>query len=173
MTSATITDTTPRIYVACLAAYNNGILYGDWIDCDQDTDSIQKQIDELLENSPMRDAEEWAIHDFENWQDIDLSENEDIEDLAKLAEILQKHGKAYAVYVEYYGKEYATLEDFQDKYQGHYKSEEDFVEEHFRESNEIPDHLENYIDWKAMAHDWFISDYYSDYADGGYYVLRR
>lgn len=29
----------PRIYVACLAAYNNGHLYSSWIDVD-DEDSI-------------------------------------------------------------------------------------------------------------------------------------
>ena len=29
------TNTEPRIYVACLAAYNNGILHGAWIDAAQ------------------------------------------------------------------------------------------------------------------------------------------
>ncbi|WP_447531297.1 antirestriction protein ArdA, partial [Legionella pneumophila] len=26
---------TPQIYVACLAAYNNGIVHGEWIDATQ------------------------------------------------------------------------------------------------------------------------------------------
>ncbi len=30
----------PRIYVACLAAYNNGHLHGAWIDAAQDAWSI-------------------------------------------------------------------------------------------------------------------------------------
>ena len=29
-------DITPKIYVACLAAYNNGHLHGEWIDATQD-----------------------------------------------------------------------------------------------------------------------------------------
>ena len=37
MTSAT--ESNPRIYVACLAAYNNGYLHGVWIDADQDADA--------------------------------------------------------------------------------------------------------------------------------------
>lgn len=32
-----------RIYVACLAAYNNGILHGAWIDADQDVDDMVVQ----------------------------------------------------------------------------------------------------------------------------------
>ena len=32
--------TTPSIYVACLAAYNNGHLHGKWIDVDGDADEI-------------------------------------------------------------------------------------------------------------------------------------
>ena len=41
-----------RIYVACLAAYNNGRLHGVWIDATDDIDDIQDQINEMLESSP-------------------------------------------------------------------------------------------------------------------------
>jgi len=36
------------IYVADLAAYNNGILHGVWIDATQDIDDIQEQINDML-----------------------------------------------------------------------------------------------------------------------------
>jgi Antirestriction protein (ArdA) len=35
MTSTATLITEPRIYVACLAAYNNGYLHGAWIDAIQ------------------------------------------------------------------------------------------------------------------------------------------
>jgi antirestriction protein len=54
---------TPRIYVACLSAYNNGHLHGWWIDADQEPDALWLDIEEMLADSPMDDAEEWAIHD--------------------------------------------------------------------------------------------------------------
>ncbi len=55
----------PRIYVACLAAYNNGQLHGRWIKADQDVEPIQSEIADMLAISPIPHAEEYAIHDFE------------------------------------------------------------------------------------------------------------
>lgn len=53
-----------RIYVACPAAYNNGILHGCWIDADQDVDGIWSGINAMLKSSPIAGAEEYAIHDI-------------------------------------------------------------------------------------------------------------
>ena len=58
----TKTVDTPRIYLACLAAYNNGRLHGAWVDADQGTDHIWSELRKMLRASPEPDAEEWAIH---------------------------------------------------------------------------------------------------------------
>jgi antirestriction protein len=50
---------------------------------------------------------------------------------------------------------------FDDAYCGTWESEEEFTEFTFRECNSIPAHLDFYVDWESMAHDWFISDFYS------------
>ena len=42
-----------RIYVACLAAYNNGILHGKWIDAHQDEIAIFDEINLMLKSSPI------------------------------------------------------------------------------------------------------------------------
>jgi antirestriction protein len=44
--------TTPRIYVADLAAYNAGILRGKWIDADQSAEDIDREIKAMLLRSP-------------------------------------------------------------------------------------------------------------------------
>lgn len=160
-----MTDTTPRIYCACLSAYNNGKLHGAWIDCDQDADAIWVLIEEMLKNSPEPDAEEWAIHDSENWQGIQIGEYEDIERLAALAQMLAEHGAPFAAYCRYYGND-ATPEDFDEYYLGEYKSEEDFAYKLWEESGLVKQ-LENlgicdcYIDWEAIARDLFIDSYLS------------
>lgn len=158
-------DNTPRIYVACLAAYNNGKLHGEWIDCDQDADDIQDEINEMLANSPEPDAEEWAIQDFENWHGIKIGENEDIERIAELAELIEEHGKPFALYCLHHNDE-ATAEDFLEHYRGQYEDEEDFVYQSWEDDGTLK-RLEEmnvnscYIDWEAIASDWFISDYFS------------
>ena len=59
-----------RIYVACLAAYNSGILHGEWIDIEDDIDETWAHINAMLKASPVADAEEWAIHDYEGFGDV-------------------------------------------------------------------------------------------------------
>lgn len=158
-------DKTPRIYCACLSAYNNGKLHGRWIDCDQDADDIWEEINEMLAASPEPDAEEWAIHCYENWEGIEISEHESIERIAELAQLLEEHGKAFAVYYQYYG-DYATEEDFQDRYFGQYEDEEDFVYQMWEQDGRLKqlEELninESYIDWSAIARDWFIDSFHS------------
>lgn len=42
----------PRIYVACLASYNSGVLHGTWIDLDgKDADDVQQEINAMLRES--------------------------------------------------------------------------------------------------------------------------
>lgn len=43
--------TSPRIYVASLSDYNNGILHGAWIDAAQDVDTIREEIAAMLRES--------------------------------------------------------------------------------------------------------------------------
>lgn len=174
-------ENTPKIYVACLSAYNNGHLHGLWIDATQEPEEIEDDIKWMLSWSPVADdesCEEWAIHDYENWQGIQLNECEDIEHISELANLLEEHGKAFAVYYQYYGSD-ASLEDFQESYLGQFEDEEDFVYQMWDECGTLKK-LEElgistyYIDWKAIARDWFISDFYS--VEIGYkktYVFSR
>jgi antirestriction protein len=57
----------PKIYIACLAAYNSGHLHGELIDANQDIDSLREEIKEILTKSPIQNAEEWAVHDYEDF----------------------------------------------------------------------------------------------------------
>lgn len=41
-----------KIYVACLASYNAGILHGAWIDAESDVDAMQEEVNRILRESP-------------------------------------------------------------------------------------------------------------------------
>ncbi|MDX2266075.1 MAG: antirestriction protein ArdA [Hyphomicrobiales bacterium] len=82
MTSAA--DSNPRIYVACLAAYNNGYLHGAWIDADQDAYEIRNEIAAMLARSPIENAEEYAIHDYEGFEGVTIGEYDSVESVAQM-----------------------------------------------------------------------------------------
>lgn len=78
-----------RIYAACLASYNNGRLYGAWIDCQgKDSEALNAEIQAMLKASPMPLAEEWAIHDHEGFSGMIKSEYPALSDIAAIAEAL-------------------------------------------------------------------------------------
>ncbi len=151
----------PEIYVACLASYNAGLLHGEWINANQEEEEIMAEIEAMLKASPETGAEEWAIHDHQDFGGIELSEYEDIETVAKLGQALAEHGEAMAAYYNYYD----TIENFEDYYHGEYESEEDFVYDWFEQTGQL-EAIEKaglnsfYIDFEKLAHDWFIDSFY-------------
>ena len=168
------TQAPPKIYVACLAAYNNGYFHGQWIDANRSAEAIQSDIQYMLKQSPIPDAEEWAIHDYQGFKGLRLSEYEDIATVAEIAGFVQQYGEAWALFAEHVGIEYATKEAFEEAYQGEWDSEEAFAENLAEETMEIPEHLQYYIDYEKFARDLFIDDYFSADGEGRkVYVFSR
>lgn len=147
----------PRIYVACLAAYNNGYLHGAWIDATT-PDEIMAGVRAMLADSPLSGAEEWAIHDYEGFEGASLSEYASVETVCALAEFIGEHGRLGAKVHGYFGNDLdAAVAAFED-YAGEYRSAADFAEELTRDTGtEIPPSLEYYIDWQAMARDMALN----------------
>lgn len=147
-----------RIYVACLAAYNNGILHGRWIDAQQDESAIWDEIKAMLAASPMPDAEEHAIHDYEGFEGATVSEYEGIAEIAALAAFIAEHGALGGELIEHFGDVDAARDAIEDRYAGEYESVADFAEELTEQTTEIPDSLRYYIDYERMGRDLAISD---------------
>jgi antirestriction protein len=186
-----MTTTTPRIYVACLASYNSGILHGRWIDCDQDADDIRAEIAEMLRQSTcpnvevecpecegegcdecnhtgkVPSAEEYAIHDYENFGEWKLSEYQDIDSIAAYAAILDELSEdeavAFQAWVDNQGAndpvDESSLDIFRDDYLGCFSSLANYVEDYFESSGGYERDDKNwwspinYVDWERMAHD--------------------
>ncbi len=169
----------PRIYVACLAAYNNAKLHGKWIDADQSPEAIQEEITAMLKASPEPGAEEFAIHDFEEFGGIEIGEFTSIKEVAAIAEFLSKHGGPGAAW---YGNQTRDLDDnlseqFQDEYQGEWDSLEAYAENLLEDTGalaEIPEYLRPYFDVEAFARDMELSgDVWTVQCSGGIYVFRN
>ena len=165
----------PKIYAACLAAYNSGRLHGAWVDANQDPDDLRAEISLMLKASPIKDAEEWAIHDYDDFGKLSLSEYPDLETVSRLAGWLVEHGVAFGVYASLVGTDFATEERFLEVYQGTWEDETEFAREQFEQLYDLPDSISHYIDYERFARDPFICDYTSEWAVGssGLYVFMN
>jgi antirestriction protein len=146
-----------RIYIACLAAYNSGILHGEWITLTDDIDATWNEIRSVLASSPIPEAEEWAIHDFEGFGGVRLSEYESIERVHELVEFLQEHDELGALALDHYCGDIEDATRALENYMGCYKSLGDYAEEMTEGMGDVPQHLQFYIDYERMGRDMEMS----------------
>ncbi len=157
----TTSTQTPRIYVASLADDSAGRLLGRWIDADQPAAVIHEQITRMLGESTELVAADWAIHDYENFGSLNLSEFEDIETVAEVARLIQEHGPMFAQLVEYFGGTSGLNEarqSMEENYHGEFDSVEDYarqlVEECYSDAlKQLPEFIRYHIDYKGIVRD--------------------
>lgn len=122
-----------RIYVACLSAYNSGMLHGVWIDLDPKAfhkDDIQEQIDAMLKSSPVPGAEEWGIHDTEG---LPFKGEPSLDEVLNYCELVAQHGQDLVdAALEYQQIEF--IDDSIDCFRGCYSSAKDYCQEMLEES---------------------------------------
>lgn len=95
------------IYIACLASYNEGILHGKWINI-TNSKQVWAEINKVLKSSPIPDAEEWAIHDYEGFFQIQINEHSDIDFICEIASLIQEYGELFThLYNDCYDIEHA------------------------------------------------------------------
>jgi antirestriction protein len=148
-----------QIYVACLAAYNNGYLHGAWIDATQEVDDINDAIKVMLSHSPIERAEEYAIHDHEGFETAQIGEYETITHVAELASFITQHGAVAAELFNHFGDVKSAKTAMSDHYAGCHERPADYAEELTDEQALIPDHLRPHIDYEKMAADMAINDW--------------
>ena len=173
-------DSGPAIYVACLASYNNGDLFGRWINLENvdSAEEIKEAIQEILSDSPIPDAEEYAIHDFQGlpkhlqgeWPDIDelwawIEQQREAED--------DGNAEPFTIWLNNgSGSDYS---DFLDQYAGCHSNGPDFAYDlaeacgHIKGDERWP---LNCIDWDRAWRELEIGgDYWSERGDEGLHVF--
>jgi len=173
----------PHIYAASLSDYNAGRLHGTWIDADQDVDDLGADIQAMLEASPEPLAEEWAIHDYEGFGPLPLSEYEALDTISRLGRGIAEHGMAFAHWASVASTDADELERFEDVYLGHFESIEAYADELLDDlgypqmlEEAIPEHMQPYVtlDVEGFARDLELSgDVTTSEGEGGVYVFDR
>jgi antirestriction protein len=143
-----------KIYVADLAAYNNGELHGVWIDATQDLEDIQAEVNAMLAASPVDDAEEYAIHDHEGFAGYGLGEYAGLETAHEVALFIEEYPAFGGALLSHFGDDLDDAKKAaQDSYCGSHSSLADYAQELTEETTEIPESLRHYIDYDKMAYD--------------------
>ena len=171
------------IYVACLAAYNNGRLHGAWIDLEGDTDEddLQEGIAWILATSPEPGAEEWAMHDSCGLPSyLSRTESPDLSQLVAWADELSNYPEeddreAYRLACEDQGQ---TIDEdgFRETYCGLFKDGEDYAQELAEELGSVPAGLAwplNCIDWASAWRDLTFDGYREEPCSGGWVHIFR
>lgn len=130
-------DVDPAIYVADLAAYNEGKLIGEWVNLTQFSsgEEVVEHIQELVEKWSKEqgvEREEWAIHDYEGFPSRMYSEYmgraEDFQEIFDFIEAIENTGLPQDVvesWVDYAGED--QIDRIQDAYFGVYDDKSDFA----------------------------------------------
>jgi len=171
---------TPRVWVGCLACYNDGTLRGEWVDASEAGD---------FEPCAGRGHEEWWCFDHEGFGGLLSGECSPVEAQA-LAEVLERvemPAEAFAAFVDNWGRSCAaqdwgvTVETAEEAYAGEWDNLADYAEELFEDtapSREVADMLGSWpfscIDWERAGRELDLGgDVFTADAPGGRIFVFR
>lgn len=178
----------PRVYIADLAAYNEGKLVGEWIDLSDynDGSEVMEKIDELLKKFSKKAGEtreEYAVHDYENFSANLYSEymsEESFDKVIKSYNVSKTTGipaDVIATIVREYSPD--DIEEWiNEHYEGEFNSDTDLAYHYVEQLGGVDglgkDTAERYFDYESFGRDLAINDYNSykgyyfrSYAKGG------
>ena len=173
-----------HVYVASLADYNYGRLHGAWLDAAVEVDELAEGIQTMLAHSPIPDAEEWAIHDYEGFGPLRLSEYENLDIVSQIGRGIAEHGAAFAHWAALCGtSDPEDLARFDDVYLGHWDSIEAYADDLLDElgidaiiEQAVPDHLQAYVkvDVEGFARDLeYSGEVNASEGDNGVYLFDQ
>lgn len=136
----------------------------------------------MLRKSREPNAEEWAIHDYEQFGRWRVNEFDSIELVSRIATQIAEHGYAFSAWADLNEGEPERFNDFAEAYLGHYESVTDYVEQmandlgYEQELATLPEYLQPYthIDYAAIARDMDASGEIATVDDptGGVWIFR-
>lgn len=147
-----------RIYVADLAAYNNGRLHGVWINARDDLDATKTQVNKMLAKSPESFSKEFSIHDYEGFCGYALSEYAVIEAAHDIAYFIVDYPDSGGKLLNHFCGDLEETRTVADKnYYSCYKSLADYAQEFTKETTQIPGNISYYIDYERVNRDMELS----------------
>ena len=147
-------NSNPAVYCGTYAKYNNGSLYGMWIDLS--TFENYHDFMEFCNRLHANEAEpELMFQDYEHYPEQWYCEGcmgeATFDKIKEYANLSEERREAYEAYLSNWDE--GTLEDFEERYEGKYESPEDFAEYLCEECGyfkNLPQWLQCCIDYSAV-----------------------
>lgn len=163
---------TMRIYVGTYAKYNDGNLFGKWLDLEDytDRDDFYKACAELHADE---EDPEFMFQDWEGIMSNMINESYVSPECWSLLDAYEKYDEdAVNAYCYCFGE--WNENDFNERYRGEYDSWEHMAEELLEETgelNRIPESLRYYFDYEKYANDLRIGGDFIE--QDGYYFWNH
>lgn len=166
----------PKIYIACLASYNAGVLHGEWITPETDKDDLQHQINKMLSKSQSAYADEWAVHDYDLF--YNLGEYPNLDDIIRVQEAYENHtGGFESVNAFLENWSVADLDNLDEALiTWGYESFQEFADiqaDELLDSHDIPQSIRSHFDYKSYANDLEHDYYYFDSRYSGTLIFNK
>ena len=110
----------------------------------------------MLKESPQPDAEEYAIHDYEDFAGYEVSEYEGIETVHRIAYFIKDHGSLGAQLLNDYDVDEAA-KMLEENYCGCFTSLADYTQDFVEQTVDIPESILPYVDFARKGRDMDLS----------------
>jgi antirestriction protein len=164
--------TSIKIYVGTYRKYNNGSLFGQWIDLNDFSD-FEELKNEMFKLHKDEEDPEFMFQDYECSEAIKdlglINESYLSSDIYNVIEAIENCSYDEEVIESFINSigTYDTIDEIIEKveesYSGEYSNDIEFVQELLESTGDIPESLPNYIhiDWESTARD-IMYDYSAD-----------
>ena len=146
----------PAIYVSTYRKYNNGSLFGKWVNI-TDFDNYDDFVNFCRQLHNDEPDPEFMVQDFEEfprslYHESGLPTEDEFQRIKEYAELDSDERQAYQMYLDNVNSQ-AELDEFRDHYDGYFRNVEDFAEYICDECGyleQIPNFLRDCIDFGAV-----------------------
>ena len=164
--------TSIKIYVGTYRKYNNGSLFGQWIDLNDFSD-FEELKNEMFKLHKDEEDPEFMFQDYECSEAIKdlglISESYLSSDIYNIIEAIENCSydeeviESFINSIGIYDTIDEIIEKVEESYSGEYSNDIEFVQELLESTGDIPESLPNYIhiDWKSSTRD-IMYDYSAD-----------
>jgi antirestriction protein len=156
---------TPAVYCGTYGKYANGSIEGEWVNI-TDFDTYEEFMDYCHKLHGDEEESELMFQDFEgfpkSWYSESGMSEETFDRIKEYAELDDDKREAYELYLDNYNDK-GSLEDFEERYKGHFNSPEEFASDFYHQLYDIPEYLEDFIDWSAVWRSLYTGNGYNEY----------